>query len=66
VTPPPSESVFDVRATELALFVGGALATLLTLVVAAWLFVRASREERERQASGDGREGAAGDGERRP
>ncbi len=46
--PPPDEGVFDIRATELALFIGGALATLLTLAVAAWLFVRASREERER------------------
>jgi hypothetical protein len=55
VTPPPDEGVFDIRATELALFIGGALATLLTLAVAAWLFVRASREERERARREAGR-----------
>ena len=63
--PPPDEGVFDIRATELALFIGGALATLLTLAVAAWLFVRASREERERarrEAEGarDARDSSAG------
>jgi hypothetical protein len=57
VTPPPDEGVFDIRATELALFIGGALATLLTLAVAAWLFVRASREERERALREAGRGG---------
>lgn len=65
MTVPPDEGVFDIRATELALFIGGALATLLTLAVAAWLFVRASREERERarreaERAGDPRDGSSG------
>ncbi len=50
MTPAP-EGVLDVRMTEIALFVGGAIVTAMVLALAIWLFVRASREERAREES---------------
>jgi hypothetical protein len=44
-----SEGVLDVRMTEIALLVGGGIVTVMVLALAIWLFVRASREERERE-----------------
>ena len=41
---PETESVFAARATELALFAGGALISLLVLALAIWLLMRALRE----------------------
>jgi hypothetical protein len=42
------EGILDARLTEIALFVGGGIVTVMVLALAIWLFVRASREERER------------------
>jgi ABC-type nickel/cobalt efflux system permease component RcnA len=69
MTPPP-EGVLDVRMTEIALFVGGGIVTAMVLALAIWLFVRASREEREREKHereerGEDRDGRR-DGERAP
>ena len=47
MNPSEAEGVLDVRLTEIALFVGGGIVTLMVLALAIWLFVRASREERE-------------------
>jgi ABC-type nickel/cobalt efflux system permease component RcnA len=49
VNPSGAEGVLDVRLTEIALFVGGGIVTLMVLALAIWLFVRASREEREQE-----------------
>ncbi len=43
------EGILDARLTEIALFVGGGIVTVMVLALAIWLFVRASREERERE-----------------
>ena len=48
---PPPEGVLDVRMTEIALFVGGAIVTVMVLALGIWLFVRASREEAAREES---------------
>jgi ABC-type nickel/cobalt efflux system permease component RcnA len=48
---PPPEGVLDVRMTEIALFVGGAVVTVMVLALGIWLFVRASREEAAREES---------------
>lgn len=48
---PPPEGVLDVRMTEIALFVGGGIVTVMVLALAIWLFVRASREEQAREES---------------
>ena len=48
---PPPEGVLDVRMTEIALFVGGAIVTVMVLALGIWLFVRASREEVAREES---------------
>jgi hypothetical protein len=48
---PPPEGVLDVRMTEIALFVGGAVVTVRVLALGIWLFVRASREEAAREES---------------
>jgi hypothetical protein len=45
--PVQDDGVMAIRASEWALFAGGALATVLVLVLAAWLFTKASREHRE-------------------
>lgn len=45
--PVQDDGVMAIRASEWALFAGGALATVLVLVLAAWLFAKASREHRE-------------------
>ena len=37
--------------TEIALFVGGAIVTVMVLALGIWLFVRASREEAAREES---------------
>ena len=52
---PPPDSVIDFRVAELALLAGGAVVTLMVVALAIWLFVRASREERE-QVERDRRE----------
>jgi ABC-type nickel/cobalt efflux system permease component RcnA len=46
---PPTEGLLDARLTEMMLFVGGGLATVLVLALAIWLFVRATREEEARE-----------------
>jgi ABC-type nickel/cobalt efflux system permease component RcnA len=48
---PPPEGVLDVRMTEIALFVVGAIVTVMVLALGIWLFVRASREEAAREES---------------
>ena len=48
---PPPEGVLDVRMTEIALLVGGAIVTVMVLALGIWLFVRASREEAAREES---------------
>lgn len=45
--PVQDDGAMAIRASEWALFAGGALATVLVLVLAAWLFAKASREHRE-------------------
>jgi len=55
---PVEQGVFDVQGTELALFVAGAVVTLVVLSIAVWLFIHASRDERaqrerERKERGD-------------
>ena len=64
---PPPEGVLDVRMTEIALFVGGAVVTVMVLVLGIWLFVRASREEAAREESErrerESHEGEAHEGE---
>lgn len=40
------EGMFELRTTELILFLGGGVATLAVLSLAVWIFVRAMREER--------------------
>jgi len=52
---PPPDSVIDIRVAEIALFAGGVVVTLMVVALAIWLFVRASREERE-QVERDRRE----------
>ena len=47
---PETESVFAARATELALFAGGALISLLVLALAIWLLMRALREHKQQEA----------------
>jgi uncharacterized membrane protein YciS (DUF1049 family) len=46
VNPSVSESVFDFRGTEVALFVAGAIITIFIFGFSVWLFVRAAREQR--------------------
>lgn len=64
---PPSEGVLDVRMAEIALFVGGAIVTVMVLALGVWLFVRASREEREqvkreeKERAGPGSAAGSGD-----
>jgi ABC-type nickel/cobalt efflux system permease component RcnA len=64
---PPPEGVLDVRMTEIALFVGGAVVTVMVLALGIWLFVRASREEAAREESErrerESHEGEAHEGE---
>jgi len=64
---PPPEGVLDVRMTEIALFVGGAIVTVMVLALGIWLFVRASREEAAREESErrerESHEGEAHEGE---
>ena len=59
---PPPEGVLDVRMTEIALFIGGGVVTVMLLALAIWLFVRASREEdareREERAERDRKDAA--------
>ncbi len=45
--PVQDDGVLAIRASEWALFAGGVLATILVIVLAAWLFAKASREHRE-------------------
>ena len=40
------EGILDARLTEIALFVGGGIVTVMVLALAIWLFVRASRLQR--------------------
>ena len=47
---PETESVFAARATEFALFAGGALISLLVLALAIWLLMRALREHKQQEA----------------
>lgn len=42
-----SDGVLAIKASEWALFAGGVLATILVIILAAWLFAKASREHRE-------------------
>ncbi|MBI1303356.1 MAG: hypothetical protein GC172_06165 [Phycisphaera sp.] len=55
--------VLAIKASEWALFAGGALATVLVLVLAGWLFAKASREHRE-QLEREKREDEERDGPR--
>jgi hypothetical protein len=65
MNPTPTDGgVFAVQGTELVLFLGGAVVTVMVLALGIWLFVRASREHRA-QEDAERRERNARDGDAR-
>ena len=48
-TAAPEQGVFDAQGTEIALFIAGGVVTVAVFCIAAWLYMHASREERQQR-----------------